>query len=396
MKILMLTPYLPYPLLSGGQIRTYNLLKELSGRHEITLFALIKDHQEKKYIKDIQPFCQQVRVFKRSSKPFTAKNVLKTAISTYPFLVIRNLVPEAVSAVKAELNHTHYDLIHAETFYMMPHIPNTRTPILLVEQTIEYLGYESYAKKIKQPLRHLLEFDINKIKRWEQFYWKKADKLITMSGKDQAYIQQYLSKPEKVEVVFNGVDNDWFAQVPHKLSNDPTVIYVGTFKWLPNVEAAKYLIKKVWPKILQLQPNAQLKIVGNEPTDELKSYQEKSQNVQVLGRVPDIRYAFKQAHVLLAPVFSGKGTRYKILESLASGTPVVATPTAVEGLNLKHNQHVLIGDNSQTLANYVANLFEDKKLWQKLSTNGKKFVKQHYDWQPIANKLDKIYQSMQD
>jgi polysaccharide biosynthesis protein PslH len=99
--------------------------------------------------------------------------------------------------------------------------------------------------------------------------------------------------------------------------------------------------------------------------------------------------------VLLAPVFSGKGTRYKILEALASGTPVVATPTAVEGLNLKHNQHVLISNDPETLAQYVVKLFTDQKLLHKLSTSGKKYVKQYYDWQPIANKLDKIYQSMQ-
>lgn len=395
MKILMLTPYLPYPLLSGGQIRTYNLLKQLSTKHEITLFALIKNHQEKKYIKHIKPFCKEVRVFKRSSKPFTVKNIFKTAISTYPFLVIRNHVPEAVNAIKTELENTHYDLIHAETFYMMPHIPPTKTPIILVEQTIEYLGYESYAKKVSPPLKWLLQFDIKKIRKWERFYWKKANKLITMSGKDQEYIQDYLSHPEKVEVVFNGVDNDWFSQVPRKLPKTPTVIYVGTFKWLPNVEAAQYLIKKIWPNILKLQPNAQLKIVGNEPTKEIINYQEQYQNVKVLGKVPDIRDAFKQAHVLLAPVFSGKGTRYKILEALASGTPVVATSTAVEGLNLVHNKHVLVSNNPKELAEYVTKLFTDQELWQKLSTNGKKYVKQYYDWQPISNKLDKIYQSMQ-
>ena len=394
MKILMLTPYLPYPLLSGGQIRTYNLLKQLADKHEITLFALIKDSQEKKYIKDIEPFCKKIKVFKRSSKAFTIKNILKTAFSSFPFLVIRNYVPEAVRVVKQELSSQQYDLIHSETFYMMPHIPQTKTPILLVEQTIEYLGYESYAEKVFLPLRILLNYDVHKIRKWERYYWKQAQKLIAMSEDDKKYIQQHLNRPQKVEVISNGVDAQWFAAKPQQPPKNPTVIYVGTFKWLPNVEAVQYLVKKIWPKVVELSPNAKLKIIGNEPTQEIINYGIKNKNIEITGRVPDIRDAFKKAHVLLAPVLSGKGTRYKILEAMASGTPIVATKTAVEGLNLKHNEHVLISNDPQTLAEYVDKLLNDQKLWKKLSLNGKRFVKKNYDWQLISKKLDKIYQSM--
>ncbi len=166
----MLTPYLPYPLLSGGQIRTYNLLKKLAKNHEVTLFALIKEDSELQYIPELEKYCRKVKVFKRSNKPFTIQNILKTAFSSYPFLVMRNHVPQTIKAVERELSSQQYDLIHAETFYMMPHIPVTTIPTILVEQTIEHLGYESYAKRVKWPfLKPFLYFDIAKIKKWE-FY----------------------------------------------------------------------------------------------------------------------------------------------------------------------------------------------------------------------------------
>ena len=168
MKILMLTPYLPYPLLSGGQIRTYNLLKKLAKKHEITLFALIKNQEEKQYIPELEKFCKKVKVFQRSEKPFTIKNILKALFSTYPFLVIRNYVPETIDAIKDELSKEKYDLLHAETFYMMPHLPENNIPTIMVEQTIEYLGYESYAKKAHPLLKLLLETDIKKIRKWER------------------------------------------------------------------------------------------------------------------------------------------------------------------------------------------------------------------------------------
>src|SRR5688572_2543591 len=100
MKILMLTPYLPFPLHSGGQIRTYNLLKQLSSKHQVTLFALIKDEAEKQHIPELEKYCYKVRVFRRSQRPFTLKNILTTALSTYPFLVIRNYVSQVTAAIK--------------------------------------------------------------------------------------------------------------------------------------------------------------------------------------------------------------------------------------------------------------------------------------------------------
>jgi glycosyltransferase involved in cell wall biosynthesis len=380
--------------LSGGQIRTYNLLKKLADKHEITLFALIKNDQKRRHIPHLKKFCKKVKVFKRSEKPFTVKNIIRTAFSSYPFLVMRNHVPEVIEAVKTELAAEKYDLIHAETFYMMPHLPQTKIPIILVEQTIEYLGYESYAKKRWRPLRWLLNLDIAKIKHWEKFYWQLADKLVVMSDEDQAYIQQFVDRPDKVVVISNGVDTQWFKQKPQKLPPKPTILYVGTFKWLPNIEAVKFLIEKIWPQIKQALPDAQLKIVGNAPTKEIKAYGAQDDSIEVTGRVEDIRDAFKQAHVLLAPVFSGKGTRYKILEAMASGTPIVATPTAVEGLKLSHTQQVLVGQDAQSLADLTLKVLNDPVLWKQLSQAGQAFVEQYYDWNLISQKLDKLYQSI--
>ncbi|MEA2056666.1 MAG: glycosyltransferase family 4 protein [Patescibacteria group bacterium] len=394
MKILMLTPYLPYPLLSGGQIRTYNLLKKLAKKHEITLFALIKDYSEQQYVPEIEKYCKKVIVFKRSKQPFTFKNIFKTAFSSYPFLVIRNHVPAAVPAMKQELAEGDYDLIHAETFYMMPHLPQTEIPTMLVEQTIEYLGYESYAQKAPFFIKPLFNLDIKKIKHWEKYYWEKSDKLITMSEGDKAYIQKFVSNPKKIEVVSNGIDGDWFDQVKTNLPKNPTVLYVGTFKWLPNIEAVNFLVKKVWPKIKQQIPQAKLWIVGNAPTEQIKNYDKQDSQITVSGKIADIRTAFKGSHVLTAPVFSGKGTRYKILEAMACGTPIVATPIAIEGLNVQNHKHVLTAKNADEMAQKTIEVISDNTLWQKLSQNGYQFVQKNYDWQLISKKLDKIYQSM--
>lgn len=394
MKILMLTPYLPYPLLSGGQIRTYNLLKKLANKHDITLFALIKDESETAYISELEKYCHQVRVFKRSRTPFTVKNILKTAFSSYPFLVIRNQSLTATAAIKEELANHQYDLIHAETFYMMPHLPELKIPSILVEQTIEYLGYESYAKKANPLLRPLLNIDVNKIRSWEKHYWQKADQLIVMSNEDKEFIAKELGRDDKIAVVANGVDNSWFDQIPRQKTKTPTILSVGTFKWLPNREAVEFLVEKIWPLVKAKIPNVRLEIVGNAPSQKVLNYGLNDPNINVVGQVADIRYAFKSADLLLAPVFSGKGTRYKILEAMACATPVVASQIAVEGLDVENGKHVLTSNNAQELAELTVKVLTDQKLWHILSSNGKKFVQDHYDWQLISQKLDAIYQKI--
>ncbi len=395
MKILMLTPYLPYPLLSGGQIRTYNLLKKLAPKYDVTLFALIKEDSERQYLNELQKYCKKVQLFRRSKRPFTIKNILQTAFSSFPFLVVRNHVPETLRAVEDELQREHYDLIHAETFYMMPHIPKTNVPIILVEQTIEYLGYESFAQRTKFPfLKSLLKIDVAKIKRWEEFYWRNCTKLITMSEEDRQFINQVLDDAKKIVVVSNGVDVEWFGQKKKKLPPDPTVLSVGTFNWLPNVEAVNFLVQEIWPKIKERLPQTKLWIVGNAPTKQIFDYQKKDTSITITGGIPDIRDAFAGAHVLLAPVLSGKGTRYKILEAMASGTPIVATETAVEGLGVTNGVHVLTESTAEGLANLTIKVLHDPALQQQLAENGYKFIESKYDWKFIAQKLDDIYKDL--
>jgi len=393
MKILMLTPYLPYPLLSGGQIRTYNLLKNLSLHHDITLFALIKDKSEIDHIKHLKPYCRQIKVFTRTRNPWAPRNIFLAGVTPYPFLITRNWPFSMGRAIKKELQTNPYDLIHAETFYMMPNIPKTKIPILLVEQTIEYLGYLYYAKTSPWFLKPLLYADIAKIKFWEIFYWKKASHLVTMSENDKQFIRSQIGKKYPIDVVANGVDVDSFTKTPRRLPSSPTILFVGTFKWLPNIDAVTYLVEKVWPEIKLKLPKAKLWIVGHSPTPQVMNYSRLS-DITVTTNVKDIRDAYSRAHVLLAPIRSGKGTRYKVLEAMASGTPVVTTQLGAEGLDLSPGKHVLIGKSAKELTQATVTLLKDPKLQARLSSAAKEFVTKHYNWPAISADLDRLYRHL--
>lgn len=395
MRIFMLTPYLPYPLLSGGQVRTYNLLKQISQEHEVTLFALIKDEEERQYIKELEPYCQKIEVFKRTKKPWHPRNVLLAGFSPFPFVVTRNLVMRLKRAIARELQEQAYDLIHVETFYMMPSIPQTTLPVILVEQTIEYLGYEDFAEKITKRLpwlRPLLNLDIAKIRFWEKHYWKMCDRLVTVSEDDRQFIRQVEPDITKIDVVSNGVDMDFFNQKRKVDVHKPTILFVGTFHWLPNVEAVEYLVEKVWPLVKQAVPEATLRIVGSSPTKKILGYQKSDPQIVVTGRVPDIRDEYAQANVLLATVFSGKGTRYKVLEAMASETPVVGTAIALEGIQAQPNKQFLLGNNADELAQQTITLLQDQHQQREMGEAGRRFVSQNFSWKRIAKDLLRVYE----
>lgn len=385
----MLTPYLPFPLMSGGQTRSYNLIKNLSKKHDITLFSLIKNDQEKKYIPELKKYCKKVFVFNRSKTPWTLRNILLTGFGPYPFLVIRNLAPDEKSAVKKELEAEKYDIIHAETFYVMPHIPDTKVPILLVEQTIEYLVYKHYVEDQASLLVKIpFSIDVMKLKFWETHFWKQASRVVAMSESDKKEMLT-LAPKLKIDIVPNGIDTDYFSARPRKEIAPAKVLYVGNFKWIQNVEAANILVNEVWPKIKKEIKNVKLWIVGMNITDKLKEYA--SDDIEISEALPDIREAYSKASVLVAPIKGPGGTRLKILEAMASSLPVVTTSVGAEGLGVIDEKEALISDDLDGVSENAIKLLKNKNLSRSLGLYGKKFVESKYTWDKSAQVLDNIY-----
>ena len=393
----MLTPYLPYPPSSGGQVRSYNLIKNLAQDHQITLFSLIKDNNELKYIKELEKFCRKVKVFKRPGEPWTLRNILRTGFGLYPFLVIRNLVPKEKEAVEKELNQNDYDLIHAETFYVMPHIPKTKVPILLVEQTIEYQVYQHYVQsKSFWLLKQLLNIDVAKIRFWETKFWQKANKVVAVSESDKKKMQS-LVKGLDVDVVPNGAGEDLVSLWQENKKIDKIIVlFQANFLWLQNTEAAIDLVKNIFPLIKKKLPQAVCRIVGQEAYKKLASIKGKSIEIIDLSNddIEGVKKAYHQATVFLAPLKGPGGTRLKILGAMAAGVPVVTTPVGIEGIDAKDGVQVLVRQSEKELAEAVVELIKNKKLYQKISQAARILIEKTYTYKAIAAVLDRIYRQV--
>jgi len=394
MKILMLVPFIPNTSTSGGQTRWYNIIKLLSEKHDITLFTSIKDESEKKYVPELKKYCKKVRVFNRPSSPWTMRNILLSVFSPFPLLLVRNFSFVERIAVKKELKNENYDLIHAEAFYVMPHIPKTNVPSIQVEQTIWHKVYEHHVKT-KTPffLRPFFMIDVYKLKYWEVYFWKKATRLLTVSPDDKVLMEELISG-EEVDVIPNGVDVSYYNAKEMKKYAPPRVMYgVTNFEWLQNVEAADLLINDVWPHIIKKYKDAKLWIVGRKIPKRVLDLAER-EDVEVTESIPDARDAYKASTVMVTPIRGAGGTRLKILEALAAGLPVVSTSIGVAGLDLEDGKEVLISDSMEGLAKHTVELLKNRAKAKRIGSAGKKYVKNNFDWKSITKLHEKIYKQV--
>jgi polysaccharide biosynthesis protein PslH len=385
MKILMISSFLPYPLYSGGHIRLYNLIKELSKKHQITLICEKRENQTEADKEEISKICKKVITINRK-KQWSAGNILKTAISKNPFLITGHTLPAMTEEIERELEKEKYDLIHVETFYVMQNLPKTLIPVVLVEHNIEYLIYERYTKKSSWYLKPLLNIDVLKIKRAEEDSWKRANKLVAVSEEEKALMGR-----SDVEVVANGVDTRKYQISNIKYQKQvETVLFIGEFRYLQNIDAVRKILTEIWPKIHKENKNLKLWIVGRKIPEDIKKI--KAENIFFDENAPSkTEEIYEKADILLAPIYIGGGTSYKILEAMASGVAVVTTSLGAEGIIEKGGSQVMIGDTPEDLAKAVLLLVKDNKLKEEKIRKARKLIEEKYDWKIIAEKLDKVY-----
>lgn len=404
MKILLVSSFLPYPLFSGGHVRLYNIIKELSKKHEIYLICERRKHQTREDIVEVKKFCKNVIVVERI-KQWSWNNILKTGFSRFPFLLTGHKSLKMQEEINTFLKIHKVDLIHVETFYVMQNLPETKLPIVLVEHNVEYLVYKRFADQAPLILRPLLYFDIFKLKFWEQNMWKKATKLVAVSEIDKKIMEK---KKRDVDVVSNGVDLDNFRirnQEGGIKKGERRILFIGDFRWMENRDALSWILKEIWPKIKLLfwsegearaikSHNKLLKlwVVGKNIPQGIKLLGDES--VIFDENAPsDTSLIYQKSDVLLAPIRVGGGTSFKILEAMASGIPVVTTPLG-NAVGAKENEEILIANNTNEFSEKIINVLKNQQLYEKIIVKARKLIEDKYDWRRIVARLENVYKSV--
>lgn len=394
-KILMLTPYLPYPPVSGGRMRSYNLIKQLSQTHHITLICFGRPEERAFDLDPMRQYCELI-VIDRPPSPSVKQAALLSLTTLKPITMRLYQTPAMRQKIVELLIAEKFDVIHVESFYMLQNLPaNVSVPVLLSEPAIEYIAWWRHAKSSNSWLqRPGIALEALKMRFFEPRIWRQADMLGAMSSIDAAIIQK--AAPQvKTMLAPNGVDTDYFQPVPTISRQAANAIFMGDYKYFPNADAIDYFIDEIMPLIRQKRPDFTLTILGKDPHPKWQTLsQDPTSGLIVTGMVDDTRPYLTQATLFACPLRSGSGTRFKLMEALACGLPVVSTSIGCEGLNAQHNHHMLIADTPQDFADAVCRLIEHPATGQELAANGRAWVVENHAWQHSVSLLAAAYQAL--
>jgi glycosyltransferase involved in cell wall biosynthesis len=189
-------------------------------------------------------------------------------------------------------------------------------------------------------------------------------------------------------VVPNAVDVDYFK--PSDTPPEPhTLIFSGTLHYRPNLDAVRYLIDDIWPRVRARYPEAKLTLTGRSDGVDTRALAQPG--VELLGEVPDIRPHIGRAGVVVVPVRIGGGTRLKVVEGLAMGKPMVSTTLGCEGVAVRDGEHLLIADDTSTFASRIFEVFDNPALGDALGQAGRGLVETRYSWELAAEQLESLY-----
>ncbi len=396
MKILFLSPTVPYPLTDGGRIRVYNLVKQIAEQNDVSLLALETQPTDVESISHLQELGINVHLV--ANTPSLPRVSLSTLLSAFfqrqPITVARYNVGAYRQKFKELLSTETYELVHYEMFHTGQFYTETDLPSVLSLQNVDSAIWERLQDETTN-LFYKFAYWTQKLafQRYERVCSPKFDAVTCTSEIDAAVFQKYC-KDGAVQVVPNGVDVTHFSP-DFEVEASAHLIYIGSMDWYPNEDAVSFFVEEVLPLIQKSVSDVRFSIVGGKPSARVQKLAER-EGVVVTGRVPEIKPYFAEATVFVVPLRIGSGTRLKILEALAMGKAVVSTTVGAEGLALQDGEEIFIADEPKAFADAVIRLLIDPSLRQKIGLRGRARVEQDYDWRNIAKKLVGVYESVID
>ncbi len=384
LSILALTSELPWPLDTGGHLRSYHLLRALARRFRVRLITAVLPGQEQAVAAvrdsgiDVRPatvgprfvWCEVVRA-------------LSASVRGEPYCLYRRHDRSAVRTVlRQELQRELPDVVyldHLDSLVFRNEL--AALPFVMDLHNVYSTLVDRVALERRGVPRLYLRREAKLLQRMESLAAGSADALLTVSESDASHFANLGGRD--VRVVPNAVDCAAYDSLPTgRRPGPPILLYVGAMSWAPNVSAARYLASEVLPEIRHRFPETRLRIVGRDPTPEVEALR-CLPGVEVTGTVRSMLPHLAEAHALVVPLEAGGGTRLKILEAFAAGLPVVSTPVGCEGLRVEHGEHLLISDREQ-FAESIFTMLADDQLGAGLAAKARVLVREHYDWAVVS------------
>ena len=379
---MVITSRFPYPLDKGDKLRAYHQIKELAKECEVHLVSLSNKNIHEKDKNELEKICKSVSIYKLN-KLQSVLSLFGALFNKKPFqvaLFYNKNIHKKIKKKTREINPNH---IYCQLIRCAEYVKDEFD----IPKTIDFMdvlskGIERRISTSPFYLKKILKTEAERLKIYENIMFEYFDNHAIISLQDQELI--YHVKREEIAIIPNGIDTHFFSP-DSKIKKKYTLLFNGNMQYQPNVKSAIYIVTHILPLVKEKIPGVSLLISGTSPTKEVQELG--SDAVTVSGWMDDIRDAYNQAIIFIAPMQIGTGLQNKLLEAMAMEMPCVTSKLANNALNAKTNDEILIGNSKEEYAELIIKLINDSSKREALGKNGQTYVRNNFNWETSTKKL---------
>ena len=400
MRIAYIVPYVPNLI----RTRPYNIINQLTSLgHEVTVFTLGSGRKD---LIDAQALKDHGRDVHYHAQPVW-RSLLNSAValpSRKPLQSVYSWQPAMARQIAQRASRDEFDIVHVEHLrgsrfglFLKSRLPN----VPVVWDSVDCIShlFQQAAKQSRSFFgKFVTRLELSRTRRAEGDLACRFDHILVTAPSDRNALLGLVppgKSVSEISVLPNGVDLEYFHPSTEFQRDPETIIFSGKMSYHANISMAKYLVEEIMPRIWKVRPAARLYIVGKDPAPAIKKMTRNSL-ITVTGTVDDIRPFLWRATVSVVPLLYGAGIQNKILEAMATGTPVVTTCRALSALQAQLGKDLFASDDPDGFSQAVLQLIANRDLQKQTGDAGLTYIRTFHSWNSIASQLVNIYQQILD
>ncbi len=383
----MILSRFPYPLEKGDKLRAFHQLKELSKTYRITLFAISEHEIQPEHLSKVAGFCETIEVV-QLTKWRIAWNLFQALFSNLPFQVhyFRSLL--GIRTVKQLIKEHDFKHIYCQLIRMAEYVKNVHQ----IPKTLDYMdalsaGIQRRIERRPWYDKWLFRLEAKRLKEFERKIFDFYEHHTIISPQDRLLI----SHPDRNRIVTiaNGIEPSFFENLERPEAYD--FVFVGNMAYPPNIDAVHYIAKYILPHF----PTSKLLVSGATPHPSLVKLANNNTQIALTGWVDDIRSAYLNGKIFLAPMTIGTGMQNKLLEAMALRTPCITTDLANSPIGAEKGTQILVGNTPEEIIEHIRLLLESASRRAEIATAAQEFVRAGYSWEHTTEQLIQLMEQNQ-
>ncbi len=389
-RLLFISHRVPYPPDKGERVRAFHEIEALAQHFRVTVATLAHQPSDVEAAAELKRWCEKVITAPVSGKVGLLRGALALLCGrsvTEGFFHSRRLA----YALGEEAAREPFDLVFVYSSNVLPHALSVPAGARIADLVdVDSAKWATYAQAARWPRRWLYRREARGVRSLERRALDQCDAVILIS---QAEVQAFGVESDKISVVGNGVDTEYFKPAEADPARPPSLVFTGTMDYKPNIDGVCWFVREVWPALRRDVPDLTFSIVGRNPTRAVRRLADVP-GVTVTGSVPDVRPYLAKAALAVVPLLIARGVQNKILEAMAMGRAVVASPEGLEGLEVAIGTETFQARTPDEWQRRILELLHDDARRQQVEHAARTCVEQKYTWaarlQPLLDLCERL------